>query len=146
MQMNLTLLPETVSFNGIRVMERITEDGVPLGYFSQECFSSWWNHQHVQGAGQLVPIGSGNHVTDVAELADVCPELPDGYWSSGSITWTIPCAWKEPSGFSISTRLQDYTTKQQRFLIDEMGTVQVEKFGCRALRTTMGYTAVFMNQ
>lgn len=146
MQMALTILPNTVSFSHVRIMEQVTENGEHSGYFDQDIFRSWWNHQSVQGAGVLVEVNSENEVFDTAEMSGCCPELDYGGWSQGSIIWTIPCVWRESRGFVVSKGLLNFTTKEQSFSIDSQGTVQVEKFGCRAVRTPWGYANAIILQ
>lgn len=142
MRLPLTVLPNTVSFHGIRFKESATEGGVATGYFHNEDFSSWWNHDASQGAEIVTTARLGNTFEDRAEFRDVCPELNTGGWSHGSIGWTIPCRWREKTGFFMSTGWRDFTVKQQTFTIDPNGTVSVEKFGWRAVRAPWGYSSI----
>ena len=148
MRMDLTVLPDSVSFSGIRVMERISNDGVATGYFLQDRFSSWRNHNSVHGAGRLISVGAENNLGDEAVMSGSCPEdeLFGGWAGGGDITWTIPCAWREGSGLSFTAPLTNYTTKEQIFTIDSAGTVEVRKFNCRAVRTAFGYAETFLGQ
>ena len=122
-------------------MEQVTEDGEADGYFSDSRFASWRSHGKVQGAGRLMDVNQENAIGDDAEMQEECPKLATGAWSSGSITWTIPCVWREPAGFAVSKGLVPYATKEQRFLIDPQGTVTVEKFNCSATRDIQGNTS-----
>ena len=148
MRMDLTVLPDSVSFSGIRVMERISNDGAATGYFLQDRFSSWRNHNSVHGAGRLISVGVENNLGDEAVMSGSCPEdeLFGGWAGGGDITWTIPCAWREGSGLSFTAPLTNYTTKEQIFTIDSAGTVEVRKFNCRAVRTAFGYAETFLGQ
>ena len=145
MRMEMTLLPDSVSFKDIRIMERVTGDGVPNGYFSLEYFRPWWNHGMVQGAGVLVSVGIGNVFGDSAIMEDCCPQLTSGGWIAGSIIWTIPTAWREIRGFSVSNGLIDFTTKEQIFTINAAGTVHVDKFNCGVGRDIQGHTNATVN-
>ena len=145
MRMEMTLLPDSVSFKDIRIMERVTDDGVPSGYFSAEYFRPWWNHGMVQGAGELVSIGIGNIFADTAIMEDCCQQLTSGGWVGGSIIWTIPTAWREIQGFSVPNGLIDFTTKEQIFTINAAGTVHVEKFNCSVGRDIQGHTNATVN-
>ena len=142
MRMEMTLMPDTVSFKDLRIMERATEDGVATEYFNREYFRPWWNHGKVQGAGILTKIGDWNIFYDRAIMEDECPQLQSGGWTTGSIIWTIPIAWRERQGFSTLNGLLDFTTKEQKFTIDAMGTVGVEKFNCSVERDIQGHTNV----
>jgi len=145
MRMKLTLMPDSVSFNGLRVIERVDEDGVATGYFNQEYFRPWWGHGMVQGSGKLVNVGVENHYYDEAEMKDICPQLTSGGWVAGSIIWSIPTAWREIRGFSVSNGLIDFTTKEQVFTINAAGTVHVEKFNCSVGRDIQGHTNATVN-
>lgn len=144
MNLALTLCPSNVSFSGIRIKEAVTSNGVPSGYFKDNYFSNWWNHTGVQGANRVISVGEVNNFGDSAEMVDGCPRIPEtGSWSTGSITWTIPVVWREPTTFSISMGFQDLSVVQQKFTIDSAGTVGVEKFGKRVERA-VGATPVLV--
>ena len=146
MEMELTLMPDSVCFADLRAMERVTNDvGVPSGYFSLEYFRPWWSHGKVQGAGTPLQILQGNLFTDIAAMDDPCPQLTSGGWAVGSIVWTIPTAWREPRDFSYSKGWLDFTTKTQVFAIDAAGTVRVEKFNCSVERDIQGHTNTSVN-
>ena len=145
MRMRLTLMPDTVSFIGLRTMENITEDGVASGYFGSEYFRPWWNHGMVHGAGESVEVGVDNHYYDQAEMEDVCPQLLTGGWATGSITWTIPTVWRERQDFSVTNGWTAFTTKAQIFTINSAGTVQIEKFNCSVERDVQGHTNATVN-
>ena len=146
MEIGLTLMPDSVNFEGIRVKERVTNDvGVPSGYFSMEYFRPWWSHEKVQGAGTPMSILSGNLLIDIAAMDDPCPQLASGGWSAGSIIWTIPTSWREPWDFSYSKGWLYFTTKTQIFAIDAAGTVRVEKFNCSVERDVQGHTNAVVN-
>ena len=145
MRMRLTLMPDTVSFIGLRTMENITEDGVASGYFGLEYFRPWWNHGMVHGAGESVEVGVDNHYYDQAEMEDACPQLLTGGWATGSITWTIPTVWRERQDFSVTNGWTAFTTKAQIFTINSAGTVQIEKFNCSVERDIQGHTNATVN-
>lgn len=146
MEMGLTLMPDSVNFEKLRIKERVTNDvGVPSGYFSLDYFRPWWSHEKVHGAGTPMSILPGNLLIDTAAMDDPCPQLASGGWSAGSIVWTIPTAWREPRDFSYSKGWLDFTTATQTFAIDAAGTVRVEKFNCSVERDVQGHTSTSVN-
>ena len=146
MEMGLTLMPDSVNFEKLRIKERVTNDvGVPSGYFSLEYFRPWWSHEKVQGAGTPMSILPGNLLIDTAAMDDPCPQLASGGWAAGTIIWTIPTAWREPSDFSYSKGWLDFTTATQTFAIDAAGTVRIEKFNCSVERDIQGHTNATVN-
>ena len=141
MLMELTLLPDTVRFEGIRVMERVA-NGFPTGYFSQEYFRPWWSHGTEQGALNPLAVDAGNNFGDTAATEDECPEYTTGGWSVGTITWPIPVAWRERPDFPRTKGWLDFVVKEQKATIDAAGTVGEEKFGWRVERDVQGHTNV----
>ncbi len=141
MQLVLTLLPDTVRFEGIRVMERVAI-GTPTGYFAQEYFTPWWNHGTEQGALTPQTVDQWNNFGDVPRMEDECPQYQTGGWSVGTITWPITSAWREPSDFSETKGWLDFIVKEQKATIDAAGTVGEEKFGWRVGRDVQGHTNV----
>ena len=141
MHMELTLLPDTVRFEGIRVMERVAI-GTPTGYFAQEYFRPWWNHGTEQGALTPQTVDPCNNFGDAPRIVDECPQYQNGGWSIGTITWPITTAWREPSGFSETKGWIDFVAKEQKATIDAAGTVSEEKFGWRVERDVQGHTNV----
>ena len=141
MHMELTLLPDTVRFEGIRVMERVTI-GTPTGYFAQEYFTPWWNHGTEQGALTPQTVDPCNNFGDAPRMEDECPQCQTGGWSVGTIVWPITSAWREPSDFSEKKGWLDFVVKEQKATIDAAGTVGEEKFGWRVERDVQGHTNV----
>ena len=141
MQLVLTLLPDTVRFEGIRVMEHVAI-GTPTGYFAQEYFTPWWNHGTEQGALTPQTVDQWNNFGDVPRMEDECPQYQTGGWSVGTITWPITSAWREPSDFSETKGWLDFIVKEQKATIDAAGTVGEEKFGWRVGRDVQGHTNV----
>ncbi len=141
MLMELTLMPDTVWFEGVRVMERVA-NGVPTGYFLLDYFRPWWIHGTEQGAQNPSVVGTGNNFGDTAATEDECPEYTTGGWSVGTITWPIPVAWRERSDFPRTKGWLDFVVKEQKVTIDAVGTVGEEKFGWRVERDVQGHTNV----
>ena len=141
MYMELTLMPDTVRFEGIRVMERVAY-GTPTGYFAQEYFRPWWNHGTEQGALTPQTVDPCNNFGDAPRIVDECPQYQTGGWSVGTIVWPITSAWREPSDFSEKKGWFDFVVKEQKATIDAAGTVGEEKFGWRVERDIQGHTNV----
>ena len=128
MSLELSLAPTNVSFQALDVMEVPETDEVgiaPTGFFLDERFSNEWHHTTFCGAGNWFDVETGNHfATDKAEFSDghAAP------WSSGSITWRIPMAWR-PSGDTTwpNGHVVFGEPYFQTFTIDAAGTVRVDK-------------------
>lgn len=139
MSLELSLAPTNVSFQALDVMEvpETDEGGIaPTGFFLNEQFSNEWHHTTFCGAGNWFEVGAGNHfATDKAEFSDghAAP------WSSGSITWRIPMAWRPSDDTSWPLGHVVFGEPYfQTFTIDAAGTVRVEKLGCWVERSPDG--------
>ena len=91
MQMDLYILPDTVSFQWLSFMEEPSMESVVDGYFTNNVFSSEWYHTVDRGAGEWHDIKPENFFfTDVAMMGDQLI-LP---WNEGRIYWNIPIKGK----------------------------------------------------
>jgi hypothetical protein len=86
MNMTITVLPKTVSFQALELMEDTCDASAISGYFTSHAPAS---HDATAGASVWRQVGTANDVSDTADSS--------GYpspWSKGSYTWSIPVSWR----------------------------------------------------
>ena len=121
--MDLHILPQTVSFIGLDVMEEVSLDSAIDGYFSDSRLAKYWYHTSDRGGGDWHHVSGGNFwFRDQASMGDTLV-LP---CSEGVLVWKIPIAWKEHDG-------EDSTSKRlglvrQRFSMTPAGVLKVSKY------------------
>ena len=95
MLLYLQFLPLSVSFSNLKIQE-IPADlnnwqqwGSHSGYFDDYAFYQKWCHTVFWGAGVWLPLNEYNCVFDESRIG-TWPQP----WSNGTLSWTIPYAWK----------------------------------------------------
>ena len=86
MELTVTVLPTTVSFQALELMEGTCNASAISGYFSSHAPGS---HDAKAGAGKWRQVGTDNDVSDTADSSG----WPSP-WSKGSYTWSIPASWR----------------------------------------------------
>ena len=138
MCLELKLLPEYVSFEGLKVMEGECSASKVRGYFSAFDMSNV-RHNASNGALRQIVVQESNFVgIDRAGSARSSEELP-GTWSYGSYEWQIPFYWSADD-FVTTNR---FATNIQEFeLLSSNGDFVVRKFGWKARRSMDGNQTV----
>ena len=148
MNLQIYVLPETVSFSGIAMEEIPSVSGTHQGYFANEYFSNVWYHTVAMGAGMWTNVKPDNfwdedRVWMGDELPRVVPngtmtfDVADGAWHDGVLVWNINWGWSErnrESGDEPEASLSSQYS--QSFVIDENGTLAVSKFQNEVSRGT----------
>ena len=137
-QMDLHILPDTVSFQALEFWERATdaaESSTIEGYFTNVAFSAVWHHTTNMSAGVWHKIGDDNFwFTDNAQMGDelITPVC------SGSLVWHIPIDWRSSNNQAIQHT--DFKTVDQRFEMSDTGRLTVSKYGYWSAREMSGAT------
>ena len=137
-QMDLRILPDTVSFQALEFWERATdtaESSTIEGYFTNVAFSAVWHHTTNMSAGVWHKIGDANFwFTDNAQMGDelITPVC------SGSLVWHIPIDWRSSNNQTIQHT--DFKTVDQRFEMSDTGRLTVSKYGYWSAREMSGAT------
>lgn len=121
MALTITVLPTTVSFQAIELMEQTCDASAISGYFSSHAPGP---HDAAAGAGTWNQVGSANDVSDTAESSG----WPSP-WSKGSFTWAIPANWRM-KGSQTSTAFSA-TSDQVVTIGGTDGTTVVAKLGAK---------------
>ena len=144
--------PFHVSFQGVKVAEIPCEELIPpTGYYATANYSGPLSHTYRAGAGGMTSVTNDNFwCRDHAGY-----DYPINNWSEGVLVWNIPIGWKrllyEGDPANVATvcdyeRYLDTTSRPlliggrtdaytQKFRIDADGTMSVEKFGWRLIRS-----------
>jgi hypothetical protein len=138
MCLELKLLPEHVSFEGLKIMEGECSATRIRGYFSTFDMSNV-RHNASNGALKQIVVQQENFVgVDRAGWARRVTDLPTP-WSHGSYEWQIPFYWSADD-FATTNR---FATNVQEFeLLSSNGDFVVRKFGWKAQRDTDGNQTV----
>jgi hypothetical protein len=121
MELTITVLPTTVSFQALELMEQTCAASAISGYFSSHAPG---DHDAAAGAGTWNQVGSANDVSDTAESSG----WPSP-WSKGSFTWAIPASWRT-KGSKTSTAFSA-TNDQVATIGGTDGTTIVTKLGAK---------------
>jgi hypothetical protein len=120
MELTITVLPTTVSFQALEVMEDTCNASAISGYFTKHAPP---NHDAKAGAGTWRQVGPNNDVSDTADSSD-----QPSPWSQGSYTWAIPARWRktgaQTSGTAFSAKSNEVVT-----ITGTDGTTIVTKLG-----------------
>ena len=95
MELTITVLPTSVSFQALEIMEDTCNASAISGYFTKH---SPPNHDAAHGAGVWSQVGPNNDVSDTADSSD-----QPSPWSQGSYTWAIPARWRKVGDKSAGT-------------------------------------------
>ena len=140
MALSIYVLPETVSFSGIKIEEVPSSVGTHSGFFANSEFSEIWYHTEDQGAGNWYEV-----FVNLKEDED-CPRLewsiprvmPNGMltwdtqygWCDGSLTWHVDWGWGESSSESGDdpVRTMPHSVNyDQQFTITQDGALTIGK-------------------
>ena len=133
----LKLLPDYVSFFGLRTMEGFAPVSDMQGYFTHVDMSSV-NHDAQNGAGRVNVVQEGNLAgVDRAGAAYRVDELPQP-WSDGSYAFNIPYYWWVDG----SSQTNQFATNVQTVRLFASGDAEVSKFGWTVHRGTNGVQTV----
>ena len=129
----LKLIPDYVSFQGLKVMEGECAAQNIQGYYSSFDMSQV-RHNTSNGAWRQTTVEDGNLAGfDRAGNAKTVSELPPP-WNLGGYEWHIPFYWSAGD----FTTINRFTTNIQKFRIYPAGDFSVSKFGWTAHRSTNG--------
>ncbi|MBR4259911.1 MAG: hypothetical protein IKQ17_12830 [Kiritimatiellae bacterium] len=137
LRIDLKLLPDYVSFEGLRTMEGFAPASDMHGYFTHVDMSAV-NHDAQNGAGRVNVVQEGNLAgVDRAGAAYRVDELPQP-WSDGSYAFNIPYYWWVDG----SSQTNQFATNVQTVRLFASGDAEVSKFGWTAHRGTNGVQTV----
>ena len=119
----LELLPSTVSFAQIEVMEQGMSATNATGYFAEAAHLNLLSHSYLQGAWEWTAIGSENNEAG-HDIAGVM-ELPTPWNGGGLMTWPIPNVYRKAGESWIS---EPFCNTDQSVTLEADGTVWLEKF------------------
>ncbi len=119
MELTITVLPTTVSFQALEVMEGTCNASAISGYFSSHAPRP---HNAAAGAGAWRQMGSKNDLSDTADSFGWPPP-----WSQGSYTWAIPARWRKKG--DQTTTAFSATNDEVVTITDTDGTTIVTKLG-----------------
>jgi hypothetical protein len=137
LRIDLKLLPDYVSFEGLRTMEGFAPASDMQGYFTHVDMSAV-NHDAQNGAGRVNVVQEGNLAgVDRAGAAYRVDELPQP-WSDGSYAFNIPYYWWVDG----SSQTNQFATNVQTVRLFASGDAEVSKFGWTAHRGTNGVQTV----
>ena len=133
MCLELKLLPEHVSFEGLKVMEGECSATSAWGCYLGVDMSQM-GHKEKNGAYRKILVGRGNTAgIDRAAYYENPNKIPKP-WSIGGYQWNIPENWSADD-FVTTNR---FTTNVQRFQFFPTGEFEVSKFGWTAHRSMNG--------
>lgn len=144
MVLRLYVLPMTVSFQGVDMMEVPCDDVIPpTGYYTTSAFNGSLTHTIAAGAGIWNHISEGNFWMEDNAWANrrVTP------WFDGQLSWKIPIGWflrfddesaSWPRGTNINAcrRIGTDVSFLQVFNIDAYGTIKLSKHANEIVRGT----------
>lgn len=128
MKIDPIIQPETVAFNGVRMMEipMLVSSTPPSGYFTNEVNSAFWAHTRARGAGVWrTPTQANLFFVDTVSFGEPCPPP----WSNGSIDWDVPIGWGDRDAESVVDVVKEVPRPYHQITtIDPQGGVKVEKY------------------
>ena len=140
MRLQLHVLPDTVSFEGIALEEVPSMEGTHQGYFSNVFFQAVWYHTIGMGAGKWKNVKPGNFWgKDDVCMGEELPreltngvmtyDLSEGSWSSGLLVWSIKWGWAEINRSDGDPPAKEMTAPcNQTFAFAGNGTLSISKF------------------
>ena len=133
MCLELKILPEHVSFEGLKIMEGECSATSAWGCYLGVDMSQM-GHKEKNGAYRKILVGRGNTAgIDRAAYYENPDKIPKP-WSIGGYQWNIPENWSADD-FVTTNR---FTTNVQRFQFFPTGEFEVSKFGWTAHRSMNG--------
>ena len=127
MNLTITVLPTTVSFQALEIMEDLCGASAISGYFTTHAPP---RHDAAHGAGVWSTVGPKNDVSDTADsFGQPSP------WSPGSYTWAIPTRWRKTGDRTTGTAFSA-TSNEVVTITDTKGTTVVTKLGATSAPRT----------
>ena len=127
MNLTITVLPTTVSFQALQIMEDVCGASAISGYFTTHAPP---RHDAAHGAGVWSTIGPKNDVSDTADsFGQPSP------WAQGSYTWAIPTRWRKTGDRTPGTAFSA-TSDEVVSITDTNGTTIVTKLGATSAART----------
>ena len=146
MELDLYVLPRTVSFGNIAMQETPCLTGTHSGYFDNQEFAGEWCHSTNRGAGVWYDVGNDNFFfRDPAGFKRALPRMMDdgtittdkAYgWQYGTIVWAVPLGWGAKGTRDNSGQVGILAGYQQTFVIFSDGFAGVRKFSNQVSRRT----------
>lgn len=137
LRIDLKLLPDYVSFEGLRTMEGYADASDLQGYFQNVVMTNT-SHDVANGAWRVNIVQEGNNAgIDRAGGAYRVGDLPQP-WVNGSYSFAIPFYWWVDG----SSQTNQFATNVQTFRLFANGDAEVSKFGWTAHRGTNGVQTV----
>ena len=124
---DIRLVPETVSFYRVEVMEVPLVSTNAIGYFTRPDQAEGLDHGK-RGAGHWGGVGFDNSSPDHVQIG-----FYPRPWESGSFSWEIPNVWRVVRD---EAGTNEFVRTEQRFELDSDGTARVFKFGFMGVRGT----------
>ena len=134
-QVELYIMPDTVSFQALEFWERSAYNSTIEGYFTNQAFQAVWYHDTNMCAGVWHRISNGNlWFTDSAQMGDelITPVYP------GRLAWHIPIDWRNRNDPTLIH--QDFKSVDQVFEMSATGRLTVTKYQHWAAREMSGAT------
>jgi len=131
MELDLYVLPKSVSFYKLSLAEVPTTTEDPTGYFTNVEFSAVWYHTTAMGAGTWKPAGATDTFwcKDMVTMGDAFPARNELEWDVGTIVWDIPVAWELSDETNKTYDKRIPIVYKQRFDFSAGGTLRVTKHG-----------------
>ena len=146
MNLDLYVLPRTVSFGNIAMQEVPCLTGSHSGYFDNQEFAGLWSHSRACGAGTWYDIGNDNYFfKDTPRISSSLPRMMDDGtittnkiygWQYGTVDWDVPLGWGERGTRDDSGQVGQLEGYEQSFRIYENGRSGVSKFFNQITRQT----------
>ena len=137
LRIDLKLLPDYVSFFGLKTMEGYADVSDLQGYFQNAVMTNT-SHNAANGAWRVNTVLEGNIAgIDRAGGAYRVGDLPQP-WGNGSYSFAIPFYWWVDG----SSQTNQFATNVQTFRLFANGDAEVSKFGWTAHRGTNGVQTV----
>ena len=137
LRIDLKLLPDHVSFFGLKTMEGYADVSDLQGYFQNAVMTNT-SHNAANGAWRVNTVLEGNIAgIDRAGGAYRVGDLPQP-WGNGSYSFAIPFYWWVDG----SSQTNQFATNVQTFRLFASGDAEVSKFGWTAHRGTNGVQTV----
>ncbi len=127
MNLTVTVLPTTVSFQALEIIEDVCSASALTGYFTTHAPPA---HDAAHGAGVPSTIGPNNDVSDTADSSG-----QPSPWAKGSYKWAIPTRWRM-AGTTASGTAFSATSNQVVTITDAKGTTVVTKLGATSAART----------
>jgi hypothetical protein len=148
MELDLYVLPRTVSFGNIAMQEVPCLIGTHTGYFDNQEFANVWSHSRDCGAGVWYDVHNDNYFfKDNPRIGHALPRMTDDGvitddktcgWQYGTVDWHVPLGWGARGTRDDSGQVGVLEGYEQSFVIYENGLSGVRKFFNQVTRQTNG--------